>query len=248
MKALVTGASSGIGRDIARELSKKGYHLILVARDLEKLRQVKSEMQTPVETVPMDISKVENCRQLYEKYPQVDLLVNDAGFGDCGYFTDTCLEKELQMIHTNIIGTHTLTKLYLKNMKERDQGIILNVASLVGFLPGPRMATYYATKAYLIRLSEALREELKKERSHVQISVLCPGPVPTNFNRVANVRFLIKGLSSEFVAKYAVNQLLQGKFYIVPGPKAKLAKALSKLLPTSLTAKCAYAIQKPADH
>lgn len=246
MKALVTGASSGIGRDIARELSKKGYELILVARDLDKLKKVKSEMQTPVETVSMDLSKLENCRRLYETYPQIDLLVNDAGFGDCGYFTDTSLEKEVQMIRTNIIAAHTLMKLYLTNMKKRDSGVILNVASLVGFLPGPLMATYYATKAYLIRLSEAIREELKKEHSQVQISLLCPGPVHTNFNRVANVQFLIKGFSSEYVAQYAVNKLSKGKFYIVPGPKAQLAKALFKLLPTAFTAKCAYAIHKPA--
>ena len=102
MRALITGASSGIGRDIARELNKKGYELILVARDLEKLEEVKTELGDSVEIVEMDISKEENCKKLHEKYRNIDILVNNAGFGDCGYFTKTNLEKELQMINTNI--------------------------------------------------------------------------------------------------------------------------------------------------
>ena len=120
MKALITGASSGIGRDIAKELSEKGYELILVARDLEKLNELKSELKTNSEIVSMDVSRPENCKQLHEKYKDIDILINNAGFGDCGYFTDTNLEKEIQMINKNIIGYHVLTKLYLKDMKEKD--------------------------------------------------------------------------------------------------------------------------------
>ena len=149
MKALITGASSGIGRDIARELSKNGYDLILVARNIEKLNEVKSELKTNVEVVSMDISNVENCKKLHEKYKNISILVNNAGFGDCGYFTKTSLEKELQMINTNIVAYHVLTKLYLQDMKEENSGKILNVASIVGFMPGPLMATYYSTKAYV---------------------------------------------------------------------------------------------------
>ena len=244
MKALDTGASSGIGRDIARELSKKGYDLVLVARDLDKLNEVKAELKTNVEVVGMDISKVENCKQLHEKYKNIDLLVNNAGFGDWGYFTKTKLEKEISMIETNIIAYHTLTKLYLQDMKEKNKGTILNVASIAGFMPGPLMATYYATKNYVVRLSEAIREELKREKSKVQISILCPGPVNTNFNKVADVQFALKGLSSEYVAKYAVQKFLKGKFYIVPGWKIKLAKLGCKIAPTNLVAKISYNMQK----
>ena len=205
MKALITGASSGIGRDIAKELSKRGYDLVLVARDLEKLNKVKSEIKnTNIEIVGLDISTVENCKELYKNYKDIDILVNNAGFGDCGYFISTNLEKEVQMINTNIVAYHVLTKLYLKNMQEKNKGKILNVASIAGFMPGPLMATYYSTKAYVVRLSESIREELRKEKSKVQISILCSGPVNTNFNKVANVEFALKGLSSQYVAKYAI--------------------------------------------
>ena len=162
MKALITGASSGIGRDIAKELSKRGYDLVLVARDLEKLNKVKSEIKnTNIEIVGLDISTVENCKELYKNYKDIDILVNNAGFGDCGYFISTNLEKEVQMINTNIVAYHVLTKLYLKNMQEKNKGKILNVASIAGFMPGPLMATYYSTKAYVVRLSESIREELR---------------------------------------------------------------------------------------
>lgn len=244
MKALITGASSGIGRDIARQLGKKGYDLVLVSRDFEKLNQVKSELKTNVEIVQMDISKEDNCKRLYKEYRDIDILVNNAGFGDCGYFTKTSLEKELQMINTNIIAYHILTKLYLKDMKEKNSGKILNVASIAGFMPGPLMATYYSTKAYIVRLSEAIREELKKEESKVQISILCPGPVDTNFNKIADVEFALKGLSSEYVAKYTVKKLLKGKFYIIPGWKIKFAKFASKIMPNSIVAKVSYNMQK----
>ena len=237
MKALITGASSGIGRDIAKELSKKGYDLVLVARDLEKLNEVKEEIKTKVEIVSMDISSPENCKKLHEKYKDIDILVNNAGFGDCGYFDKTNLDKELKMINTNIVAYHVLTKLYLQDMKKRNSGKILNVASIAGFMPGPLMATYYSTKAYVVRLSEAIREELKKEKSKVKISILCPGPVDTNFNKVADVQFALKGLSSEYVAKYTTDKLLKGKFYIVPGWKIKLAKIGAKIAPNNLVAK-----------
>lgn len=244
MRALITGASSGIGRDIAINLSEKGYDLILVARDLEKLNEVKSKLHTNVEVVSMDISKAENCQELHEKYKDIDILVNNAGFGDCGYFIKTSLDKELKMIDTNIVAYHVLTKLYLQDMKQRNSGKILNVASIAGFMPGPLMATYYSTKAYVVRLSEAIREELRREKSNVQISILCPGPVNTNFNKVADVQFALKGLSSEYVAKYAVDKLFKGKFYIVPGWKIKLARFGAKIAPNNLVAKICYNMQR----
>ena len=244
MKALITGASSGIGRDIARNLSEKGYDLVLVARDLKKLEDLKSELKTNIEIESMDVSVVENCKNLHEKHKDIDILVNNAGFGDCGYFTKTNLDKELSMINTNIVAYHILTKLYLQDMKQKDSGKILNVASIAGFMPGPLMATYYATKAYVVRLSEAIREELRKESAKVQISILCPGPVDTNFNKVADVQFALKGLSSKYVANYAVDKLLKGKFYIVPGWKIKLAKLGAKMAPNNLVAKVSYKMQR----
>ena len=244
MKALVTGASSGIGRDIAKELSKRGYDLILVARNVERLEEVKKQIQTKAEIVSMDISKEENCEKLFQDYKDIDILVNNAGFGDCGHFEDTSLDKDIQMIKTNIIAYHILTKLYLKEMIKNNNGKILNVASIAGFMPGPLMATYYSTKAYIVRLSEAIRTELKKQKSKVKISILCPGPVNTNFNKVADVEFAIKGLSSEYVAKYTVKKFLKGKFYIIPGLSIKLAKIGAKIAPTNLVSKVSYKMQR----
>ena len=165
------------------------------------------------------------------------------GFGDCGSFTKTNLDKELNMINTNIVAVHVLTKLYLKDMKEKNSGKILNVASIAGFMPGPLMATYYATKGYVVRLSEAIREELKKDKSKVQISILCPGPVATNFNNVANVEFHAKEAKSEDVAKYAIKKFMQGKFYIVPRLEIKIVKFGAKILPTRFLSKMAYRVQ-----
>ena len=237
MKALITGASSGIGRDLARELSKKGYDLVLVARNFEKLQELKEELKVNVEIECMDVSVTDNCKKLHEKYKNIDLIVNNAGFGDCGYFDKTSLDKEIQMINTNIVAYHVLTKIYLKDFKEKNSGAILNVASIAGFMPGPLMATYYATKSYVVRLSEAIREELKREKSAVKISILCPGPVNTNFNKVADVEFQAKGLTSEYVAKYTVNKLLKGKFYIIPGKSIKLLRLINKILPSNIMAK-----------
>ena len=244
MRALITGASSGIGRDIAKELSQKGYDLILVARNLEKLNEVKEKLETNIETVSMDISNPENCKQLYEKYKDIDILVNNAGFGDCGYFDKTNLEKELQMINTNIVAYHVLTKLYLKDMIKKDKGNILNVASIAGFMPGPLMATYYATKNYVVALTRAVRKELKKKKSNVKISLLCPGPVDTNFNKVANVKFKIPGLSSEKVAQYAIDKMLKNKFMILPGTLIKIGKAFSEITPDIIKEEVAYHAQK----
>ena len=249
MKVLLTGASSGIGRDMAKILNDKKYDLILVARDEEKLNSVKNELEkeekgNKIETISMDLSIEENCKKLCEKVKDIDILINNAGFGDCGDFTKTDLEKDIKMIKTNIIAYHILTKEYLKQMKEKNKGKILNVASIAGFMPGPLMATYYATKNYVVRLSEAIREELKKEKSKVQISILCPGPVATNFNKVANVKFNLREADSMQVAKYAIKKLEKGKFYIIPGIDVKIAKIGAKLLPTTLISKCAYIAQK----
>ena len=246
MKILITGASSGIGKDMARILAKKADELVLVARDIAKLEEVKKELEkeTKVEIISMDLSKEENCKEIHNRVKNVDILINNAGFGECGNFTKTNLDKDLNMIKTNVIAYHILTKLYLTDMKAENKGKILNVASIAGFMPGPLMATYYSTKSYVVRLSEALREELRKAKSNVQISILCPGPVDTNFNKVADVQFALKGLSSEYVAKYTVKKLLKGKFYIVPGWKIKLAKIACKISPTNIVSMVSYNMQR----
>ncbi len=251
MKVLITGASSGIGRDLAREFAKLNYDIILVARNIERLQELKEELSSKYKTnvvyESVDLTNRENCIDLYSKYIDIDILINNAGLGDFGNFTKTDINKDLTIIDTNITATHILTKLYLKTMKNRNSGKILNVASIAGFLPGPLMATYYASKNYVVKLSEGIREELKKEKSKVQISILCPGPVRTNFNNVANVKFEISSLSSEYVAKYTVQKFLKNKFYIVPGFQIKCAKFFSKFVPTPILAKCTYYMQKRKD-
>ena len=172
MKILITGASSGIGRDIARELSYKGYDLVVVARRKDRLIELKNELKTNVDIISMDISSQENCIELYKMVGKIDVLINNAGFGIFGDFTETDLYKETQLINTNIIAVHTLTKLFLKDMKERNEGHILNVASISGFMPGPVMASYYASKSYVVRLTEAISKELDKSNSKVCISDL----------------------------------------------------------------------------
>ena len=232
---------------MARELSKKGYDLVLVSRDEDKLKKLKEELEenkTEVEVIAMDLSVEENCKELHKKVDNIDILINNAGFGDCGNFTKTSLEKEISMIKTNVIAYHILTKLYLIDMKARNSGKILNVASIAGFMPGPLMSTYYATKGYVVRLSEGIREELKKEKSNVRISILCPGPVNTNFNNVANVKFHMREANSENVAKYAIRKMERGKFYIVPGLDVKLAKIGAKIFPAPFISKITYMIQK----
>ena len=246
MKVLITGASSGIGKDMARVMAKKADELVLVARNVEKLEEIKKELQNDakIEIISKDLSIEENCKEIHNQVQNVDILINNAGFGDCGNFTKTSLEKDIQMIKTNIIAYHILTKLYLTDMKEKNSGKILNVASIAGFMPGPLMATYYATKNYVVKLSEGIREELKKEHSKVQISILCPGPVETNFNKVANVDFHLREANSMDVAKYAIRKLEKGKFYIVPGIDVKIARFGAKILPANLISKFAYMAQK----
>ncbi len=246
MKALITGASSGLGADMARVLSNEGYELILVARRKDKLETLKEELNTKVEIITMDVSSTFNCMKLYNKVKKqnIDILINNAGFGMCGNFSKTNLDKELDMIDLNIKTVHTLTKLFLEDFKKKDQGYILNVASSAAFMPGPLMAAYYGTKSYVLKLSEAIYEELKRDNSNISISVLCPGPVETEFNKVAGVSFSIKPETSEEVAKYAIKQMFKEKLIIVPSFKMKLAVFMTRFVPTKLLLKMVYKIQK----
>lgn len=246
MKALITGASSGIGRDMARFLSDMGYDLILVARRKDRLDELKSMLSTEVEVIPCDVSEKESCFSLYEKVKNedIDILINNAGFGIFGGFLDIDIEKELNMIDVNIKAVDILTKLFLRDFKEKNKGYILNVASSAAFLPGPLLSSYYASKAYVLRLTEAIHEELRREKSDVYIGALCPGPVDTEFNKVANVRFALKGLSSEYVAKYAIKKMFKRKMIIVPGFIMKCARFATKIAPENVALKIAYNQQK----
>lgn len=245
MKALITGASSGIGRDMARYLSTKGYDLILVARRIEPMEELKKELNTNVQIIQLDISTKENCYELYNKTKNenIDILINNAGFGIFGEFEEVDLEKEINLINTNITAVHILTKLYIKDMIKRDSGNILNVASIAGFMPGPLMSSYYASKNYVVALSRAIQKELKKKKSNVKLSVLCPGPVTTNFNNVAGVKFNLKSITSEYAAKYGIDEMLKGKKVILPTFQIKLVKFFTKIAPDSLILEASYRAQ-----
>lgn len=249
MIALVTGASSGIGKDIARTLSKMGYDIYAVARREDKLNELKNELETKVYPYVADLSKSEECKRLYEdlKDKDIDVLVNNAGFGAFGEFMSIPLERELEMINTNIVSLHILTKLFLKDFKFKNKGYILNVASSAGFMMGPLLATYYASKAYVLRLTEAIHRELKQAKSDVHVCVLCPGPVKTEFDSVANVKFSMSGLESDYVAKYAVKKMFQRKMLIVPGLTMKMSLLFSRFVPDALLSKITYNIQKKKD-
>ena len=245
MKALITGASSGIGRDMARVLAAMDMDLILVARRGERLRDLQKELHVPVEIIVLDVSVKENCLALHQRLrdESIDILINNAGFGDFGEFPQTDLDKELEMINTNIRAVHILSKLFLRDFVKKDSGYILNVASSAAFLPGPLMATYYATKAYVQRLTLALRKELQKCNSHVSVSVLCPGPVQTEFDRVANVKFMMKGKTSMDIAEYAIRTMFERKAMLIPGMLMKGSYLLCKCLPLAVQMEASYHIQ-----
>lgn len=245
MRALITGASSGIGRDISKELARRGYDIVIVARSEDKLNELKNEItNVQVEVIPMDISNLDNCKELYEKVGYVDILVNNAGFGLFGKFNTTDINREMEMVDLNVKSLHFLTKLFLKDMVEKDKGYILNVSSIAGHLPGPFMSTYYATKHYVFNLSESINEELKKDKSHVRVGTLNPGPVETNFNKVANVKFNLSSLTSDYVAKYTVDRMLKGKTDITPGFGVRCTRFFAKVVPDTLMAKIVYNTQK----
>lgn len=245
MKALITGASSGIGRDIAYVLSSKGYDLILVARSEDKLNELKGELKTNIKIISLDLEDINNVKKLYDevKDDNIDILVNNAGFGLIGEFNKTSIDKELSMINLNIKAVHLLTKLFLKDFIKKNSGYILNVSSSAAFEPGPLMATYYSTKSYVYNLTLALYEELRRINSHVNISCLCPGPVDTNFNNVANCEFKVKSLSSKYVAKYAIDKMFKKKILIIPGLNMKLLYIFGKFVPNKLKLKITYNIQ-----
>lgn len=246
MKALVTGASSGIGESMCYYLDSLGYELILVATNEKKLEEVQSKIKMNSEIIICDLRYEEEVFKLYEKVKSsdVDLWINNAGFGLFGDFDKTDLDRELEMIDVNIRAVHILTKLVLQDFVKKDRGHILNVASSAGFMAGPHLDTYYATKNYVLKLTLGIYEELRRKKSNVHVSALCPGPVDTNFNKVARGKFTIKGADKDYVAKYGIDKTLKNKLIIIPTLKMKLTIFAIRLLPTKLLLKITYNIQK----
>lgn len=249
MIALVTGASSGIGRDIARSLAKHGINVIITARRRDRLIELKNELITEygvkVMCITADLSKEASVFKLYDavKKYNIDILINNAGFGVFGKFADTDLERELQMIDVNVKAFHILFKLFLRDFKKRGCGYILNTASIAGFMPGPYFSSYYASKAYIVRMTQAVAEELRKERSGVNISMLCPGPVSTEFSETARVKFRTKPSNSEKLAEHAVREMFAGKPIIMDNWLISSARIICKLLPDSALAFAARCFQ-----
>ena len=247
MKALITGASSGIGLDMARYLATKKCELILVSRNKEKLEEIQETLPTKVTIIVADLSQEQRVKELYAfaKKENIDILINNAGLGDFGPLTDTDLTKDLELINTNIKAVHILTKYFVKDMEKRNTDTyILNVASSAAFQPGPLMSTYYATKSYVYQLTEALYYEEKKKKTKVHVSVLCPGPVATNFNDVAGVKFSVKPLTSAYVARYAIDEMLKNKMLIIPGFKMKCAKFFRRFVSDKFLLRIIYRVQK----
>lgn len=246
MKALITGASSGLGADMARVLVNDGYDVILVARRKSKLEKLSKELGDKAKIIIKDISSTYNCMELYKevKNENIDILINNAGFGICDEFISSPLDKELDMIDLNVKSLHTLTKLFYKDFVKKDKGYILNVASSAGFMAGPLMATYYATKNYVLSFTSALYEELRRKNSNVSVSCLCPGPVETEFNKVARVNFSIKGANSMDVSRYAIKKMFDEKLIIVPTFKMKVALFFVRFIPRKFLLKMTYNIQE----
>jgi len=254
--AVVTGASSGIGLEIAKLLVKKGYYVILAARRKERLLEIQKKMNRGMkkeccDVFVQDLSDADGCEALfnYTKDKNVEILVNNAGFGDSGYFEQTDAVKEMKMIDLNVKSMHYLMKKYLQKFRicekagleaakkdnTRRKFYILNIASSAGLFPaGPFMATYYATKAYVTSLTRAVREELKKENSSIYVGALCPGPVDTEFNDVAEVQFALKGISARACAMAAVQGMFRGKGIIVPTLRMKMAVLGAKIAPSEV--------------
>lgn len=250
---LITGASSGIGYDLAQIFSAKGHRLILVARSREKLAKLAGELEerhgVSVKVIPMDLSHPSSPGRLYEILEeesfQVSILVNNAGFAAYGLFSDSSLDGELEMMRLNMITPVHLTKLILKGMRERGRGRILNVASTAAFQPGPLMAVYYATKAFLLFFSEALAHELRG--SGVCVTALCPGPTRTGFQKRAGMRdtllFKYAVMNSREVALAGYEGLMKGKTLVVPGLANRILSFSVRFGPRGLTAKIVRFLQ-----
>jgi len=253
--ALITGASSGIGLELARIFAKNKTNLVLVARSGDKLKALSDELTkstgVKVKVIAADLSILKNCDLLVDELKNenitIDYLVNNAGFGTSGFFTDTDLQKEVEMINLNITALTYLTKIYAKEMKLRGSGKIMNVSSTAAFQPGPLMAVYYATKAYVQSFSEALANELKG--TGVTVTTLCPGPTASGFQYAANINNvrLVKGRklpSSAEVALFGYNAMMKGQTVAVHGFINKIVAQSYRFLPRKLITSAVRKIQE----
>lgn len=219
--ALITGASNGIGLELAKIFASHKINLVLVARKKDRLLEIAdnlSQKGIEVRTYDRDLSQLQNAEDIYkdlaDKQIRIDYLVNNAGFGTSGNYTDLPWESELNMLNLNMVALAYFTKVYSKEMKQNGKGRILNIASTAAFQPGPYMAAYSATKSFVLSLSEAVHQELKG--SGVSVSALCPGPTETNFKKRAGINnsFAFSGLSQSQprqVAQYGYNLMMKGK-------------------------------------
>lgn len=238
--AVITGASSGMGAEFARQLSKMGYELLLIARRQERLVELAGNLDTKADIYVCDVAKEEDCDSLlsYIGERKVDIFLNNAGFGDCGYFAETDLDKDLNMIDVNVRALHYLMKGMLRKMEVYNDGYLLNIASSAGILPGgPYMATYYATKAYVRSISLAVNQELLEAGKNIYVGCLCPGPVNTEFSQNANVEFALKGISAEFCVSYALKQMFKRKPIILPSVTIKGVYMFNRICPLRLALK-----------
>ena len=228
-------------------LGELGYDLYVVARSGDRLEKLKSIIKTKVNVYEYDLSVIDNCYKLYDelKDEKIDIVINNAGFGVFGDYKYDNLDKEINMIDLNVKCLHILTKLFVNNKYTKR---ILNVASSAGLMKGgPLMSGYYGTKSYVCSYSFALYEELRRNNSDKRISVLCPGPVDTEFNKRAHVKFNLKSLDARYVARYAIDKMFKNKLIIIPGFSMKLGIFFSRFLPTKLLLKISYNIQKRKD-
>ena len=243
-KALITGASSGIGEAIAKILSQRGYETVLAARRTHRLEALAKTLPSKSEVYTVDLSDMDEVRTLFQKHQDIDILVNNAGFGVYGDFCETDFDRESQLIDVNIRALHYLMKAYIPVFEKRGGGKILNVASSAAFFPGPLLSSYYASKVYVLRLSTAVREELRRRKSPVTITSLCPGPVETEFGQLSGSSLGKKTISAHFAAKLAVDAMMKGKAIAVPTFTMKMTRFLSKLLPESLSVRVVYLLQR----
>lgn len=247
MYAVITGASSGIGREMALMLAKKGYNLILAARRRERLEKMKKTLESrfsiTVELYVCDLGDRKACLALCEKYKTypVEILVNGAGFGKIGYITEVPLEEQLSMIDTNVTALHILSRQFAKHMKK---GYILNIASIASFQPGAFLATYGATKAYAASFSMALGYELKKQNKNISVTTLCPGPVDTEFHRVAGTSFSLPSISARECAKEGLRGMFRKKRLVIPSLTTKASYLAVKFSPLDIVIPMTYQIQK----
>lgn len=242
MLAIITGASSGLGREFALQLDSMGYSTVIAARREDKLLQLKSELKNPCNIFCKDLSKSENCKELFSLYPDADILINNAGFGKFGDIVSSDINSDEQMIALNVNAQYLLLKLYLSSFKEKKKGYILNTASAASFMAGPYFGLYYATKAFVLRISQAATREAKEYG--VCVSALCPGSVSTEFNTVAKTTSSSRPLTAQKVVAYALKKLFKGKAIIIPSFKIRMAFVFSKLMPENLLTEFSCHIQK----